>query len=78
VDAFLTQQLRELTSALVPQAHPHEMKKLMDENQTQRTGLLHKLGIDHHFTCSQKAGGVHRSAPLNLITEQPAAMRPQL
>jgi hypothetical protein len=78
VNAFLAQQLRELTSALIPQAHPHEMKKLMDNNQTQRAGLLHKLRSDHDFTFSQKAGRVHRSTPLNLITEQPTAMRSQL
>jgi hypothetical protein len=78
VDPFLTQQLRELTSALVPKAHPHEMKKFMDNNQTQCAGLLHKLRIDHHFTLSQEAGCVHRNAPLSLITEQLAAMRSQL
>lgn len=75
---FVSQQIGKLASALIPQTHPDEMKKLMNDNQAQHSRPFHQLGIDHHFAFSNEAGRVNRSPAIRLVTEQLAAMGRQL
>jgi hypothetical protein len=75
---FVSQQLRELASTSISHAHPHEMKKLMENNQSKRARPLHELRIDHHFAFPHEACRVYRSPAVRLVTEQLAAMSSQL
>jgi hypothetical protein len=75
---LVTQQFRKFASALIPETHPDEMKKLMDNNQTQRARPLYKLRIHHYFALPNEAGRINRSPAVRLVTEQLAAMSGQL